>query len=442
MGNRYQACLQDMYQRLPMYTRIGDAAYKTGLDNILQLSDRLGNPHLLFKSIHVAGTNGKGSCSHMLASVFQSAGYKTGLYTSPHIHDFRERIQINGKLITEQEVILFMEKISPWLEDIKASFFEITVAMAFDFFAKQQVDIAIVEVGLGGLLDSTNIITPELSLITNISLDHTSLLGKTIEEIAVQKAGIIKPTIPVVISETDQQTEKIFFSKAILNGSSILFADSRFEMTSREELDFGFRVKVVDMALQEINVYDVELKGIYQNKNLKAVLACIEVMRQKGWHLTEGALRTGLRGIKRNTHFQGRFDIVHHQPMVILDASHNEAGIRLLVQQISQMPKSELFIILAFMKDKEPDQFLPLFPKNAHYFFTQANIPRALGFEELRTLARGYGLEGLASENVTLALEKAFQQSSSQDMIVVCGSFFIMDEAYDFMKKKSSKHDQ
>lgn len=437
---RYQECLSMMYQRLPMYTRIGDAAYKTGLGHIVELCKRLDNPHQHLKCIHIGGTNGKGSCSHLLASVFQMAGYKTALYTSPHIHDFRERIKINGVMIPEEDVIQFMDQVTPWLEELPASFFEITVAMAFDYFAKQQVDIAIIEVGLGGLLDSTNIITPELSLITNISIDHTSLLGNSIEEIAIQKAGIIKENVPVIVSETDITTQKIFLARAFTHHAHITFADSRFEVVNREETDFGFRAKVVDMSLQTITTYEVGLKGSYQNRNLKAVLCCVDWMKLKGWKVSETALSSGLKQVKRNTGFYGRFDVMQQQPLVILDASHNEAGIQSLLHQVLGMKKNKLYIIMAFMRDKDLRHLLPLFPSQAFYFFTHADSLRALPALELKEMANEFGLKGPYGTQVSEGLEWALGLANDEDVVLVCGSFFILDEAYAYMNKSHDKN--
>lgn len=436
IDEQYQACLAYMYEKLPMFTRVGAAAYKPNLNNIIALCAAIGNPHHQFKSIHIAGTNGKGSCSHMLAAVLQSAGYKTGLYTSPHIHDFRERIKLNGVDISKEKVIQFIDQHRLLIEQLSPSFFEITVALAFDYFAKEKVDIAVIEVGLGGLLDSTNIITPEVSVITNISLDHTQLLGATTAEIATQKAGIIKPNIPVVIGESQEDTETVFVTKAILNHTQVYFADTLFDVVHKEWKTPYLMLKVVDLHHKRIEEYSLGLLGQYQSKNLKTVLTAIGVLRSKSWNISHEALRNGLRDVKKLTGMEGRFDIVQQKPTVILDVSHNEAGIRELFEQVTQMTYSNLHIVCGFVNDKDVAHILALFPKQAQYYFTQAQIPRALPYASLTDMAQQKELKGQGFKTVQEAMQEALARCVESDIVLVTGSFFILQEAYEVVKHR------
>jgi len=412
-----------------MFTRIGAAAYKADLINTITLCAALDNPQNKFKSIHVAGTNGKGSTSHMLASVLQEAGYKVGLYTSPHIKDFRERIKINGQKIEEQFVVHFTENIKTKITEIQPSFFEITVAMAFAYFAKQQVDIAVIEVGLGGLLDSTNVITPELCVITNIGLDHTNLLGTTLPEIATQKAGIIKASVPVVISQTQEETERVFTNKALEKNTSIFFADKVMEVIGMDSATIGLqKMKVVNTAKMSITNYELDILGKYQQKNVKGVLLALEILQQYNWNISAQNIVDGLKNIKNNTGLMGRFDMLETSPMLIADVAHNADGITEVLAQIKNIPHNNLHIITGFVADKAVDKVLNLFPKNANYYYTQANIPRALLKENLQETAKQYQLNGEVYNSVNTALQAAKANASKEDIILICGSFFIIAE--------------
>jgi dihydrofolate synthase/folylpolyglutamate synthase len=412
-----------------MFTRIGAAAYKADLINTIILCAALDNPQNKFKSIHVAGTNGKGSTSHMLASVLQEAGYKVGLYTSPHIKDFRERIKINGQKIEEQFVVHFTENIKTKITEIQPSFFEITVAMAFAYFAKQQVDIAVIEVGLGGLLDSTNVITPELCVITNIGLDHTNLLGTTLPEIATQKAGIIKASVPVVISQTQEETERVFTNKALEKNTSIFFADKVMEVIGMDSATIGLqKMKVVNTAKMSITNYELDILGKYQQKNVKGVLLALEILQQYNWNISAQNIVDGLKNIKNNTGLMGRFDMLETSPMLIADVAHNADGITEVLAQIKNIQHNNLHIITGFVADKAVDKVLNLFPKNANYYYTQANIPRALLKENLQKTAKQYQLNGEVFDNVNTALQAAKANASKEDIILICGSFFIIAE--------------
>ena len=425
----YTETLNYLYTQLPMFTRIGAAAYKADLSNTITLCAALDNPQNKFKSIHVAGTNGKGSTSHMLASVLQEAGYKVGLYTSPHIKDFRERIKINGQKIEKQFVVHFTENIKTKITEIQPSFFEITVAMAFAYFAKQQVDIAVIEVGLGGLLDSTNVIIPELCVITNIGLDHTNLLGTTLPEIATQKAGIIKASVPVVISQTQEETERVFTNKALEKNTSIFFADKVMEVIGMDSATIGLqKMKVVNTAKMSITNYELDILGKYQQKNVKGVLLALEILQQYNWNISAQNIVDGLKNIKNNTGLMGRFDMLETSPMLIADVAHNADGITEVLAQIKNIPHNNLHIITGFVADKAVDKVLALFPKNANYYFTQANIPRALLKENLQETAKQYQLNGEVYNNVNTALQAAKAKASKEDIILICGSFFIIAE--------------
>jgi dihydrofolate synthase/folylpolyglutamate synthase len=435
MKSNYELTLEYMFEQLPMFTRIGDAAYKADLNNTLVLSEALGNPHLKFKTIHIAGTNGKGSCSNMLAAIFQTAGYKTGLYTSPHIVDFRERIRINGTEIDEQSVIDFIAKHKQLIEEIQPSFFEITVVMAFDYFATQGVDIAVVEVGLGGALDSTNIIVPELSIITNISYDHMSLLGQNLPQIAEQKAGIIKDHVPVVIGESQLELQNIFFAKAIKHKSQLFCADAIYETLDGQIEDGKLHLKLLNKSLMLSHDIILDLIGNYQYKNCKTVLTAIDVLRKKGWNITEHHIMTSLSQVKKITGFKGRFDIVKYEPLVVFDGSHNEAGLTEVFNQVKSMKYNSLFIILGVARDKELSKVLKIFPTDAYYFFTQADIPRALPYIELQAIGLDAKLDGEGCPTMKDALESAFKLASPNDLILVTGSFYTLKDAYDYLKQ-------
>ncbi|MBW8687691.1 bifunctional folylpolyglutamate synthase/dihydrofolate synthase [Chitinophaga rhizophila] len=424
----YQETVDYLYQQLPMFTRVGASALKKDLHNTLELCKQLGDPQHKFKSIHVAGTNGKGSTSHMLAAIFQQAGYKTGLYTSPHLLDFRERIRINGEMISKEFVVAFIEQMKPTIESLEPSFFELTVAMAYQYFVLEQVDIAIIEVGLGGRLDSTNVITPELSLITNISYDHMHILGNTLPEIAAEKAGIIKENVPVVISQTQSEIESVFIDKAAFLGAPIHFADQEWLL---QETDFT--AGRLSLGIQHTHSGDMtrihtDLTGQYQMKNIMGVLSAVKILQQAGWELPEQTVLTALSHVKKLTGLRGRWEIISHDPVTIFDVGHNEAGITEIVQQLQHMVYRHLHIVTGFVKDKEVAKVLPLFPAAATYYFCKAQLPRAMDQEELAELGKQHGLRGHAYASVQQAYQAARQQAHKEDVILVCGSFFVVAE--------------
>jgi dihydrofolate synthase/folylpolyglutamate synthase len=424
----YQQTLDYLFTKLPMYSRIGAAAFKEDLTNTIALCEALGNPHKKFKSIHIAGTNGKGSTSHMLAAILQAAGYKTGLYTSPHLKDFRERIKINGEMITEDFVVDFVERIKPLILSVEPSFFEITVAMAFDYFTRQAVDITVIEVGLGGRLDSTNIITPELSVITNIGWDHMNMLGDSLEKIAFEKAGIIKPAVPVVVGETLAETKPVFIDKAKKENAAIILAADQVYVTDWQEEPYSLQITVANKKSDERATYELDLQGIYQLKNILTVLASVKQLQQQGWQIKETAVQKGLRHTKKMTGFYGRWDIVHRQPMLVLDVAHNEDGIKQIAEQIEITDHDNLHIIIGLVKDKEVDKVLSILPKQATYYFTKAQIPRALPEDQLALKGSSIGLAGNHYPDVNTALKKAFSHAKKQDLILVCGSVFVVGE--------------
>jgi dihydrofolate synthase/folylpolyglutamate synthase len=414
-----------------MFQRVGPAAYKNNLDNTHRLDDLYGNPHRQFKSIHVAGTNGKGSVSHMLAAVFQSAGYKTGLYTSPHLKDFRERIRIDGKMIPEDEVIRWVEayKTNNELWKIEPSFFELTVAMAFDYFAKEKVDIAIVEVGLGGRLDSTNIISPEVSVITNIGMDHTALLGNSLETIAKEKAGIIKKEIPVVVGSTQKETRQVFTDKAEEQQARLFFADQEFSVLNAMNDFEGNQLLAVEKNGKQIyQQLKLDLKGNYQQKNLPAVLKTVELMQQKGWKISSENISEGLAATSKLTGLLGRWQVLGHNPRIVCDTAHNADGIKEIVTQITATPFKQLHIVFGMVNDKDPENILKLLPKQAIYYFTRASIPRALNENELAKKASVFGLNGTIYPDVQAAFDAAKMNAGKDDFLFVGGSTFIVSE--------------
>ena len=411
-----------------MYSRIGAAAFKKDLTNTITLCEHLNNPHKEFKSIHVAGTNGKGSVSHMLAAILQTAGYKTGLYTSPHLKDFRERIKVNGNEISEKFIVAFTEKIKPLIEAIEPSFFEITVAMAFDYFAEQKVDVAVVEVGLGGRFDSTNIITPELSVITNIGWDHMNILGDTLEKIAFEKGGIIKSAVPVVIGETLPETKSIFDNIAAEKNATLHLATEERNVAGWEWEKHELMVEVAEQGKTDHKKYHLDLPGIYQSKNLLTVLEACSVLKELGYKLTEDDTRNGLQKAKKITGLHGRWEIIHENPTIILDVGHNEDGIKQITQQIELTNHHDLHIIIGMVKDKEIDTVLSLLPHSANYYFTQAHIPRALSAETLKEKAGKFNLTGKTVTDVNEAIKEATSKAHKDDLILVCGSVFLVGE--------------
>jgi dihydrofolate synthase / folylpolyglutamate synthase len=424
----YSQTIDFLFTRLPLFSRIGAAAYKSDLTNILALSELLGHPEKKFKTIHVAGTNGKGSTSHMLAAILQKAGYKTGLYTSPHLHDFRERIRINGHMIPESGVIAFTERIRDAIDQFEPSFFEITVAMAFEWFAEEEIDIAVIEVGLGGRLDSTNIILPELSVITNISYDHMDLLGNTLEKIAFEKAGIIKPGVPVVIGEEQAETKDIFLSVANENKSPVFFASRKWFPGEWKMEGNLLYVQLTETHNNNKKDFRLDLTGIYQLKNIVTVAEAVSILNQKGFNIPDAAMQTGLKQVKSLTGFHGRWDILHEHPLVVTDVGHNEEGIRVIAKQIENTTHEELHIIIGLVKDKEIEKILSHLPRQASYYFTKAQIPRALPETTLASIGEKIGLKGRSFPFLKDALEAAVLNANPKDLILICGSVFLAAE--------------
>jgi dihydrofolate synthase / folylpolyglutamate synthase len=428
----YPQTIDYLFSRLPMFSRIGAAAYKADLTNTIRLCDSLDNPQQHFKTIHIAGTNGKGSTSHILAAVLQTAGYKTGLYTSPHLKDFRERIKVDGEMISETFIIDFTEKIKPLIEEIQPSFFEITVAMAFSYFAEQQVDIAIIETGLGGRLDSTNIINPELCVITNIGWDHINLLGDTLEKIAFEKAGIIKAGVPVIIGEVLAETLPVFEQAASEKNAPLVVASHKRQAVDWHWEYHALVVEVAEEHHTDHTVYKLDLPGIYQIKNLLTVLEACSQLQQKGWNITTRIIQAALLHTRKLTGLHGRWEIIHEQPLVVLDVAHNTDGITQVLRQIELTPHNELHIVIGMVKDKDVDNVLSLLPVHAIYYFTRAQIPRALPEEELLAIAAKIGLNGSTFPEVNKALHAAMAKARPTDMVLVCGSVFLVGEVNAF----------
>jgi dihydrofolate synthase/folylpolyglutamate synthase len=424
----YQQTLDFLYSKLPMFTRIGAAALKKDLYNTIQLCEALDNPQDKFKSIHIAGTNGKGSTSHMLAAILQEAGYKTGLYTSPHLKDFRERIRINGKMIPESVVIDFVASQKEIIEEIEPSFFEVTVAMAFDYFAKEKVDIAIIEVGLGGRLDSTNIITPELSVITNISLDHTNILGDTLQEIAFEKAGIIKKYVPVVIGEKQPEIEDVFIQKANKEIALISFADTVLHL---ENVRNDGSKLIVDVYQGTTSIYldlTLDLTGTHQLKNILTVIETVLSLRARGCQIPKTAVYDALSNVKNLTGLQGRWQTLSINPLVICDTGHNKAGLSEVIKNINNTNFNQLHFVIGMVKDKDIDGVLAILPKNATYYFCQPALERALSANDLAQKAAPFMLKGEIFDTVKSAYETAQKQAKPNDLIFVGGSTFVVAE--------------
>jgi dihydrofolate synthase/folylpolyglutamate synthase len=427
----YAETLAYLFEKLPMFHRIGQAAYKSSLVNTLKLDEIFGHPHKKYKTIHVAGTNGKGSVSHMLAAVLQSAGYKTGLYTSPHLKDFRERIKINGQMISEAEVVKWVEDypVKNNLWDIEPSFFELTATMAFDFFAVQKVDIAVIEVGLGGRLDSTNIITPEVSVITNIGMDHTDLLGKTLEKIAAEKAGIIKNNVPTVIGTTQIETKQVFIETAKINDSQIFFADQEY-VASYPMLGMDGK-QILNIEKNKAIVYPeikLDLLGNYQLRNVPAVLKTLDLLIENGWKISKQNIYNGLSNTAKLTGLMGRWQIIGNNPLIVCDTGHNEDGIKMAVEQIKNTAYKTLHFVFGVVSDKNHDAILQLLPKDAVYYCTKADIPRAMDEKELAQKAYDFGLTGTSYPSVIEAFNAAKLNAGKNDLIFVGGSTFVVAE--------------
>ena len=424
--NTYAEVIDYLYSRLPMFTRDGASAYKKDLDRTIAMCEAVDNPQNKFKTIHVAGTNGKGSSSHMLASILATAGYKTGLYTSPHLVDFRERIRINGAQISEQFVIDYVNRQKDLIEEIQPSFFEATVAMAFDYFAQEEVDIAVIEVGLGGRLDSTNIISPEVCLITNIGLDHMNLLGDTLEEIAFEKAGIIKKNTPIVISETNEITAPVFIKKANEEAASLIFADQILQSARLSKDAISQTVEIIRQ--DNVKTYKLDLTGSYQLKNIVGVLTVIEQLKELGYSFTEEHIKDALANVQTNTGLQGRWQTLSTDPFIICDTGHNEDGIKEVLKNLNEVSFNKLHIVIGAMKDKDLDHMLPFLPKDAVYYFSNPDMPRAMLADELAAKALSYGLQGKISGTVIQALEDAKESYQDGDLIFIGGSNFVVAE--------------
>ncbi|MEP6467179.1 MAG: folylpolyglutamate synthase/dihydrofolate synthase family protein [Parafilimonas sp.] len=424
----YENTLKYLYDQLPMFSRIGSAAYKEDLHNTIALCNALNNPQKKFKSIHIAGTNGKGSVSHMLAAILQTAGYKTGLYTSPHLKDFKERIKIDGKMCTEDFIIDFTKKIKLQIEKLEPSFFEITVAMAFEYFAQQEIDIAIIETGLGGRLDSTNVITPELSIITNIGWDHMNILGDTLEKIAFEKAGIIKQNIPAIIGEVISDTKHVFDECAKEKNAALIYAQQNFYVQDFSYEHHQLKAEVVDNRKNQHHIYYLDLPGVYQTKNIVTVLEAVHQLQLKGWKIEQLHIDNALKKVKHLTGLHGRWEKIKDDPAVIVDVAHNIDGIKQLIEQLELVSYNELHLIVGFVKDKDITNILALLPKTANYYFTKAQIPRALNENDLKILAEKNDLKGKAFADVNTALKEALTHANKDDLILIFGSVFLVGE--------------
>lgn len=425
--NEYEKAEKWLFSQLPMFSRIGAPAYKPGLQTTEKLDEIYGHPHRKFKSIHIGGTNGKGSTSHMIASVLQAQGYKTGLYTSPHLVDFRERIKINGEMIPYKAVVDFVEGWKCKNSELKPSFFELTMMMAFDWFAKEKVDIAVIEVGMGGRLDSTNIISPLISVITNISFDHTQFLGDTLEAIAREKAGITKPGVPVVIGEAKGAIRSVFENKATETGSPIIFAEDKQTVKEFIETDDGWRA-----LTQDYGTIDVPLGGLYQQKNITTVLTTLKLFNGLGIKITNSSVIEGLETVVDKTSFQGRWQKVGETPVIICDTGHNEDGLTLSLQTLRTRYKDKQFhFLIGFVNDKNVAEIVELFPRNASYYFTQASIPRAMKAEEVAVFFQKRGIKGTIDSDIKSAFKKVLNNARPDDIIYVGGSTFIVA---DFLK--------
>ena len=427
----YPETLAYLYEQLPMFQRVGAAGYKKGLGNTVALAEALGHPERRFRSVHVAGTNGKGSSAHLLAAVLQAAGYKVGLYTSPHLREFTERIRVNGQELAPDYLVAWVARWQPLFAQVQPSFFEMCVALAFDYFAEQRVDVAVVEVGLGGRFDSTNIITPLVSLITNISFDHQALLGNTLVEIAGEKAGIIKPGVPVVVSQTQPEVADVFEREAAAQLAHLVFADQvyRAEFSAEPSPDTGLRpLTVTQHGRPFLPNAELGLPGDYQQFNLPGVLATLDELRALGFRISEAAVRTGLRQVTRLTGLRGRWSIIGRQPLVVCDTAHNAAGLGLVVAQLRRLPHQRLHLVIGTVSDKDVPAMLALLPAEATYYFCAAGIPRALAASELAAQGVAAGLVGEAYASVAAAVAAARAAAAAADVVFIGGSTFVVAE--------------
>jgi dihydrofolate synthase/folylpolyglutamate synthase len=433
----YNNAINFLNEQLPMFSKQGQGAIKIGLENVSKICDFLDNPQVKFPSVHIAGTNGKGSTSHMIAGALQQAGYKTGLYTSPHLIDLRERIRINGVPVSEDFVVDFVEKTKHLVAEIQPSYFELNVAMAFMAFAEQKVDIAVIETGLGGRLDSTNIITPILSVITNIGLDHTQILGDTLPLIAAEKAGIIKEKVPVVVGETHPETEQVFFLNALAKNTVVVYADSLWELVKvNQDAHFQY-FKAIHKADQKMYDLKTDLMGNFQVHNIKTVLTASTLLYNLGWDLSLDKVLSSLSHVKNTTGLRGRWEYYQQQPTIILDVAHNPDGLEYLkgnLNNVKKEGKGKLHIVCGFVKDKDVPAALSYFPKDAIYYFTQANIPRAMPAEELAQIGNDLGLTGNAYKSVDDAIIEFSLKVNEEDVVLITGSFFIVGEALAYLE--------
>lgn len=430
----YQETLDYLFNVTPLFQNIGKDAYKEGLDNTIILDNHFNNPHKKFRTIHIAGTNGKGSCSHTIAAILQSAGYKTGLYTSPHLIDFSERIKVNGKPIEKDFVIDFVKQNKDFFEPLHPSFFELTTAMAFLYFAEKKVDVAVIEVGLGGRLDCTNIITPDLSIITNISFDHTQFLGNTLKDIAKEKAGIIKEKKPVIIGEYTPETKTVFEDKAKSTNSDIIFAEDNKLINGYKQTENGLLLYKSD----KIKDLYGELNGLYQVKNTNTILNAVYKLIGLGYNIDETNIKNGFRNVCHLTGLMGRWQKLEENPTIICDTGHNIGGMKYIVEQLSRMKYDKLHIIIGMVNDKDISGVISLLPKNAKYYFTQASVKRALPAEQVKEIANNYGLKGEAYSSVEKALTIAKNNAKENDLIFIGGSTFIVADL--IVLYKSHKH--
>lgn len=424
----YSQTLDFLFSQLPMYQRIGKAAYKADLSATIRLLDYLDNPQRHFKAVHIAGTNGKGSVAHILASVLQTAGYKTALYTSPHLKDFRERIKLNGKEIPEEYVIHFVEKHKAFFENEKLSFFEMTVGLAFAYFAENQPDIAIVEVGMGGRLDSTNLINSLISIITNIGYDHTAFLGNTLAEIATEKAGIIKEKQYVIIGENHPETSSVFINKAAEKQAKILFAEDFYHCKKSTESFSSAEYCIKELKTNKEYSLELDLCGNYQEKNLQTVLLAIRQLNEVGFPVSKENLRKGLKSIKENTNFMGRWQILQTKPLVICDTAHNKEGLSIVLSQLNKKNAAKIHFVLGFVNDKNIEGIISLFPKKGNYYFCKAKIARAMETKELQQKSEKYGLKGKSYSSVQEAYQAAIKNAKEDDIVFVGGSTFVVAE--------------
>lgn len=420
----YKDTINYLFNCAPMFQNVGKDAYKEGLDNTYKLDEHFGHPHKKFKTIHIAGTNGKGSCSHTIAAILQNAGYKTGLYTSPHLVDFSERIRVNGRPIEEDFVIRFVNEHKNFFEPLHPSFFELTTAMAFMYFAEKEVDVAVIEVGLGGRLDCTNIINPDLSIITNISLDHTQFLGHTLSAIAKEKAGIIKENTPVIVGEYTSETKEVFHSKAIECNAAITFAQDSQLINEAERTEDGHWLYQTD----EMKDLYGELGGMCQTKNTNTILNAVKELIRIGYNITEDNIRAGFAHVCENTGLMGRWQKLEERPKVICDTGHNIGGMQYIAEQLASMHYDRLHIIIGMVNDKDINGVISLLPSDATYYFTQASVKRALPAEEIMKIGNSHGLHGAAYPSVKDALEAAKRNASENDLIFVGGSTFIVSD--------------